>query len=163
MTKEVGLARRPDGKFDVSDGTSQGHSEATYPVLDFPAGTGPQLIVFQLASGPEKFSQNDPIWVSATSKPQGPATHPQIIDAKVFDNGKTLVVLNKNSEDVDLYYNLNMVSGGGAALKLDPVITNGGGGSGIDWASYAIIGAVAGALLAVLFVRFAMGWRSIKP
>lgn len=160
MAKDVKIDLKGTGKFEVSHGGKSGETEATYPVLDFPVGSGPQLIVFKLDPGPYRLSQNDPIWVSSTAKPKQPSTDAQIKDAVVFDNGKTLVVLNTNKKAGTLYYNLNMQGNDGKQLTLDPVITNGG-----DTKPYfmevavLLSAAVAGALLSVLFTRFVLKWR----
>lgn len=151
MSKDVAISRRPDGKFTMKHGNVTGDSEQTYPVLHFPQGSGPQLIVFKLPSGPERFSLADPIWVSETAKPQKPMEHDQIIDAHVFDAGKTLVVLNKNSKEADLYYNLNMVTGAGVSISLDPEIKNGGEGFWGTETLALIIGAAVVMLLVGLW------------
>lgn len=133
MTKEVQIRHKPDGKFEVSHGGKKGTSEQDYPVIDFPEKTGPELIVFQLSPGPDKFNQNDPIWVSASAKPGNKPTNPantDLVDAYVLQGGKTLVVINKNATKGTLHYNLNMTDGNAQSLQLDPVITNGGGGGG---------------------------------
>jgi len=163
MSKEARITPEANGRFKLKHGNDEGDSEANYPAIHFSQGSGPQLIVFEIAPGPEKFNAQDPIWVSATGKPAGPANHDQIVDAKVLKGGKTLVVINKNSEEGTLYYNLNMIRGNGDAATLDPVITNGGGGGGggdqLYSAVYLVGAAVIGALLSVLVVRFALGWR----
>lgn len=151
MSKQVALSRRPDGKFVMKHGNDSGDSEQTYPVLTFPQHSGPQLIVFKLASGPERFSSENPIWVSETAKPNKPMEHDQIVDAQVFDAGKTLVVLNKNSEEVDLHYNLNMVNGAADTIQLDPEIKNGGEGFWGTETLALIIGAAVVMLLVGLW------------
>ena len=132
-----------------------GDDAATYPVLEFLEGTGPRLIVFKLEPGPYRFHEDDPIWVSETAKPELSSHHDEIIDATVFDNGKTLVVVNKNSDDVDLFYNLNMRDTGNAQHNVDPEIKNGGHGFfGSDAAMLLIGGAVLAALVAALVSYF---------
>lgn len=75
-------------------------------------------------------------------------------------NGKALVLNDKNTKDIFLSYKLHFQQGGQAVTSIDPDIKNGGGGgSGFTMTAYALIGAVAGAVLCALFVRFVMKWR----
>lgn len=159
--KDVEITQLPNGKWQVKHGNNSGHDEPSYPVLDYAQNSGPHLIVFKL-SGNASFSGSDPIWVSDQAKPTSQTDHPQIADWVVLDGGKTLVALNKNSDAGTLYYNLNMQRPNGSTVQLDPVITNGGGTSGITSAEYAVAGAVAGALLALAVARFALGWTASK-
>jgi hypothetical protein len=160
--KETPVELIPQGaKWKIKHGSSEGDDELTYPKLVY-EDADPHLIIFKLPPGPERFSPDEPIWVSATEKPKSYAEHSEIVDWAVLDNGKTLVVLNKNSEDVELYYNLSMLRGN-QKVQLDPVIKNGGGGGGLDGVTalllVAFVSAVLGAIISLGFVRWVAGWR----
>jgi hypothetical protein len=65
-----------------------------------------------------------PIGVSRTvAKPPAGATDPQMPSYTVLNNGKQLVVVDWNSDQVDLNYQLYFNNHG----PLDPIIQNGGG------------------------------------
>jgi hypothetical protein len=162
--KETPVEVIPQGaKWKIKHGVSEGDDEQTYPQLVY-EDANPHLIVFKLPPGPEQFSTDDPIWVSATQKPTSTEEHPEIVDWAVFENGKTLVVLNKNSEDVELYYSLNMTRAN-QNVQLDPVIKNGGGGGGGGFEGVtaflvvALVAAVLGAIVSLGFVRWVAHWR----
>lgn len=77
--------------------------------------------------------------------------------------GTQLKLDNKNNNKKDFVYILNFVDSGNGntpVTGIDPEIRNGGGTQGFDQSVYyAISAAIIGALLTVMFVRFALGWR----
>lgn len=152
----------------------------SYPTIEFPAKSGPHVIVISIddpqhtgitfASPPSNpTSASDALWVV-----DGPNKHPakgggnpgnQLQDATLA-NATTLVVTNKNDNANPMWmsYRLNFVGSNGVAVSpIDPDWKNGGTGSGIsiDYTT-ALIGAAVGAFVAFLFIRFALGWKSLK-
>jgi hypothetical protein len=77
------------------------------------------------------------------------------------DYGTQIFLDNLNKNDVVFSYTLNFVDSlknNTPVIPIDPEIRNNGGG-GIMIDAYAIGAAFVGALLAVLVVRYALGWR----
>jgi hypothetical protein len=131
MSKDVELwvNPTPPPKWKVKhDGSPKDDAEG-YPVVQLDAGSGPQLVIFRLPNS-HKFNESQtvgPIWID-TQKPTSQIIHSQIADWKVFDGGRTLVVLDKNSQKVELHYQLNLKNHStGSPDNLDPIIDNGGG------------------------------------
>jgi hypothetical protein len=130
MSKDVELTRQTSGpkKWKLTHPGSPKDDAEGYPVVDLPPNSGPQLVIFTLPNG-HKFNQDasvGPIWID-TQKPTSKVIHPDITDWKVYDGGRTLVVLDKNSTKAELHYQLNIKNSHGSADNLDPIIDNGGG------------------------------------
>lgn len=177
--KDVELTPQPAGpgkvKWKVKHGGNSGEDDASYPHVTLPANSGPHLIVFDIpkANPNITFDKNDPIWVKENGKPLSKIDHPQIAATFVSNDGKQLVVLDRNDNDaaqppLALYYQLNF---NGTADKLDPIIDNGGTihppppppttsplgtvGGGLDIACL-LIGLVIGLLIA-------FAWLKLRP
>ena len=124
--KDVELIPQPPSGWKVKHGTKEGSSPSSYPKVEFGAGSGPHLIVFKIPqSSPGTFNLNDPMWVQpGTSSPTQSGMDSQISDWAIFDGGKTLVLLDLNSQPGELSYR---VQADGYSTVLDPIIKNGGG------------------------------------
>lgn len=112
-------------KWKVVHGGQSGDSPATYPKVKLPPDSGPHLIIFELSGNHSGITfSGDPMWVRSGSKPNQSGMDPQIAAAIPMEQGKKLVVLDRNDNDpaVQLHYRLNFVN----ALPLDPIIENGG-------------------------------------
>src|SRR5687767_7068081 len=108
----------------VHDG-HQGDTSATYPKVQLQPNSGPHLIIFELSGNHAGITfSSDPMWVQQGTKPNHSGMDPQIALALPMENGKKLVVLdrNDNNPDIQLHYRLNFVNAG----PLDPIIENGG-------------------------------------
>jgi hypothetical protein len=115
------------------------------------------MIMFSLPpNGENSFSATDPIWVG-TSKPNTHSTNSQISDKWVSTDGKTLIILDKNSVPGRLHYRLNINGPNG---PLDPIVENGGGTtppsptSIFTGTSSALLLISVATLATVLFVAF---------
>jgi hypothetical protein len=126
MSKDVHatLNPNPPPRWKLDHPGSPGNDAQGYPIVKLDELSGPHLIVFDLPGG-HKFNDVDPIWID-TKKPTSKGIHPDITDVKLFDGGKTLVILDKNSTQVKLHYQLNF-KGLHGPEKIDPIIDNGGG------------------------------------
>jgi hypothetical protein len=146
-----------------------------YPVLGIPYKQPATLVAIKIEN-PQgstwKFS-GDPFWVKwGPPDPTSPSSVPTEIppgSIQVLQQGTQLQFVDKNKKAGDLHYTLNFVNASNqTSSSLDPIIQNGGGGEGmvgeggLDWASYLILGAVAGALITIAIVRWGLGWRSVK-
>lgn len=141
-----------------------------YPQIDIPHGAqnplviftieGENNIIFRKAPNPTDASEAFYVEPGKGKNPgKGHKSDNQFDNITVL-NGKSLIFNDKNTRDIFLSYKLHFQQGGQAVTSIDPDIKNGGGGGhGFTWTSYALVGAVAGALLCVLFVRFVMKWR----
>ncbi|MBA3526411.1 MAG: hypothetical protein M3438_04830 [Pseudomonadota bacterium] len=95
-------------------------------IVDVKKGSGAAEIVFQLVGVGQAvwFDDDDPIWVCEGEEcPQVPSTHEQIT---ILDDGtndrKKLIILDKNTKECTLSYQLNFAGAG----PCDPMIRNGG-------------------------------------
>lgn len=71
---------------------------------------------------------------------------------------------DKNSSKKDFVYSLNFVNSSNSNLgvvSIDPEIRNGDGSNVFAVAAVYVGAALIGAMLTVIFVRFALGWRSV--
>jgi len=130
MSKDVYLTLNPSPppKWKVDHPGSTKNDPQGYPVVELAPSSGPHLVIFKLPGG-HKFNDDSsigPIWID-TQKPTSKVRHPDITDVKLFDNGKTLVILDKNSTKGELHYQLNIKNSHGSSDNLDPIIDNGGG------------------------------------
>lgn len=112
----------------VKHGSSVGTGPGSYPKVDLPANSGPQLVIFKIVdnnvSSTATFNPADPMWIkSGSNSPTASGMDPQIASWAVFDGGKTLVVLDTNSQAGDLSYRVQASNYGPV---LDPIIRNGG-------------------------------------
>lgn len=108
-------------------GDHPGQGQGGYPQVDVMGG--PNMVIFKLP--PNKpgenivFNKTDPIDIlPGTSSPTQKGLDPEFDNWAIFDNGKTLVVLDVNSKPGDYSYR---VKADGYAPVLDPIIKNGGG------------------------------------
>ena len=122
-------------KHDGKEGNNPNKGNAGYyPEVKVAADTGPQLIVFKLPkNGPEKFNQNDPMWIQKTNAATPTSPTQSGMDAAfpawdVSEDGKTLVVLDMNMEKATYSYR---VKADGYDKVLDPIVDNGGGVGGV--------------------------------
>lgn len=176
---------RPVGnqvKWELCQGTDCGGPGASppskYPDIVIPEKSPNHGVVFAI-NDPHNTgitfarSQSNPTDASlAFAVDVGKGKHPTsgINSANQFDQIKlatptalTLRDKNDNQGDLWLSYTLHFVGRDNQPVaSLDPDWKNGGGGTTIDSGAtaYAIAGAVGGALLALLFVRLALGWRA---
>lgn len=116
--------------FEV-DGVKAQHSR-----LKLDKDSGPHAIDFELHDQTGKglmFQTGDPIWVGE-NVPCPP--EPGVNSGQMSVTGcvpQTLSTLNQNSGNArELRYQLNFVAADGSPLNCDPIIENGGGGSGVD-------------------------------
>lgn len=129
--KDVELIPDPPSGWKVKHGSNVGSNPSNYPKVDFAANSGPHLVIFKLQDVDYNstkitptFDLADPMWIAkGNTSPTKPGMDPQIADWAVFDNGKTLVILNTNSAPGDLSYR---VQAKGYTPVLDPIIRNGG-------------------------------------
>jgi hypothetical protein len=129
MSKDVHVSVNPSPppKWKLQHPGSSGNDPQGYPIVKLDNLSGPQLVIFDLPGG-HKFNDDPaigPIWID-TQKPTSKFVHPDITDVKLFDGGKTLVILDKNSTQAKLHYQLN-IKGPHGPDNLDPIIDNGGG------------------------------------
>lgn len=133
--KEQPVELIPDGiaasGWKVKHDGQQGDKPQDYPKLLFAKDSGPHLITFTLPQNSSAtFNANDPIWIApGTQSPTQKGIDPQFPDWAIFDNGKTLVVLNKNSGP-EMQYSYR-VKADNYAKPLDPIIENKGGVGGV--------------------------------
>lgn len=152
-----------------------GNADA-FPAIDVPAGKHDIYFTIVDTQNQIKFAGHDgpeigqAIWLrekgSQTAKQPGISTGGEFTSVTFSgDNGTQLKLDDKNGKKADFVYQLNFVdsSTGQAVTSIDPEIRNGGGTHGVEWVNYALVGAVAGALLAVFFVRFVMKWQRVSP
>lgn len=141
-----------------------------YPQIDIPNGAknplliftieGENSIVFRRGTDPNDASEAFYVEPGKGKNPKKGHKSDGQFDNITLLNGKALVFNDKNTKDIFLSYKLHFQQGGQAVTSIDPDIKNGGGGgSGITGTNYALVGAVAGALVCLLFVRLVMKWR----
>jgi hypothetical protein len=139
----------------VKHGSNWGTGPSSYPKVDLPANSGPHLVVFKImdnsVSSSATFNATDPMWLQkGSTSPTQQGFDPQITDWAIFDGGKTLVVLDTNTQAGDMSYR---VKADGYGKILDPIIRNGGTTTppSMDfWSSGEI--ATAGILLVLAFI-----------
>lgn len=97
---------------------------------------------------------------TAPKPKSGIDTKGEVKEITFKDNGAQLFLDNTNKKPMTLSYTLNFVdaSNGQAVTSIDPEIKNNGGG-GISFDAYTVGAILISAMLAVIFVRFALGWR----
>jgi hypothetical protein len=145
--------------WQVKHGSNIGSGPSNYPKVSFPANSGPHLVVFKIAdnnvSSTATFNATDPMWIKqGNSSPTSTGMDPQIADWAIFDGGKTLVLLDTNSQAGDLSYRVKADNYGPV---LDPIIRNGGtttppaGGYSFTTTEIAI---AASALLVAFLIGF---------
>lgn len=149
------------GQWDMCNPTCVG--VGSYPDIQLDAGTGGATIIFNIdpaktaVTFPAKIG--DALWIKPANKPSAPVIAPagQLGTPILLNGNRTLIINDKNSgKGADLYYRLNFSDG----TKIDPVIKNGGGGGrSMDAVTYALVGALVGAIVSILFVRIVMNWR----
>ena len=151
----------PSGWKVKHDG-KQGSAPGSYPKVDFAKDSGPHLVVFQLPqTSPATFNAADPIWIQkGTTSPTQSGMDPQFPDWAIFNGGKTLVLLDKNSGSPDQFS--YRIKADNYTPILDPIIDNGGGIGQMSSANYWLEGGV-GLLLAVAFFLIGRAYqRNLK-
>lgn len=145
--------------WEMKYGDKKGTSPGTYPTIVLPENSGnhdftvtienANGVAFVPGSNRPKDGDNA-LWVVAgQTSPTQKGLHPQIKDAKLHNDTQLVFKDVNNGDPVDLAYRLNFKG----APPLDPIIQNGGGtGPGIPIQDYALIG--AGALLLIALVAF---------
>jgi hypothetical protein len=139
----------------VKHGNNIGTGPSSYPKIDLAANSGPHLVIFKITdnsvSSTATFNATDPMWIQkGSTSPTQQGMDPQIADWAIFDGGKTLVVLDTNSQSGDLSYR---VKADNYTPVLDPIIRNGGTTTPPSYeANYWLIGGVA--LLAFVLGMF---------
>jgi hypothetical protein len=120
-------------------------------------------------AGYQNFNVSEALWLSPKGSPT--AKHPGILTDNQFDgvsllqNGIQLKLADANGKNADFVYQLNFVdsqNNNAVVTAIDPEIKNGDGAVKFyqSAAALLIVGAVAGALVSVLFVRLALRWRA---
>lgn len=162
-------------------------SAASFPAIKLEEDSGNHHIFFTIADPLNRikfagYDEQNPnngvakaIWINVkqpgtSSKKQGLEDAGQIHQVKFGQKqgdqaGTQLTLQDRNKDDpIDFLYQLNFVDSttGQAVTSIDPEIKNGGGTQGFDWYQYALLGAVAGAVLCIAFVRFGLGWQRHK-
>jgi len=97
------------------------------------------------------------------SKPTGISTGGEFKSVNLQD-GTHLKLENKNKNEKTFVYALNFVdssNGNAKVTSIDPEIRNGDGNPFYQTAAMYLGVAVVGALLTLMFVRFALGWRKV--
>lgn len=122
--KDVELIPFQNG-WKVKHGTNVGTGPGNYPKVEFGEGSGPHLVVFTLPkTGNITFNPTDPMWIApGTTSPTAPGMDPQFADWTILDGGKTLVLLDLNTQKGEFSYR---VKADNYAPILDPIIKNGG-------------------------------------
>lgn len=140
----------------MSLGSNHGDKPGDYPPVAHAKDSGAHIITYDITGQNDVTFAASPIGVSRTvAKPPAGATDPQLPVFTILNNGKQLVVVDWNSEKVDLNYQLYFNN----HKPLDPIIQNGGGikpgfyTTGSSTATYSTI--VSYALVAV--VAFLIG------
>lgn len=137
-------------KHDGKEGSGPGPQ--SYPKVKFDLDSGPHLMVFKLPkTGNVTFNATNPIAIKpgVTSPPEGSGMDPQFPDWDIFDNGKTLVVLDRNSGDPQLF--AYTIKADNWTKSLDPIVDNGGGVGGFYGATSLWVAAGIGLLCAAVF------------
>ena len=151
----------PSGWKVKHDG-KQGDKPSNYPKVDFAKDSGPHLVVFQLPqNSTATFNAVDPIWVQkGSTSPTQSGIDPQFPDWQIFNGGKTLVLLDRNSGSQDQFS--YRIKADNYTPILDPIIDNGGGIGQMSSANYWLEGGV-GLLLAVAFFLIGRAYqRNLK-
>lgn len=139
----------------------KGNSPSSYPAIKVGKGSKDVKIEFTIHDGGNiTFVPKDqkPIYVqeidpTTPKKPAKGVVNYQFEVEKVSQDGKTLVVKDKNGSQATYSYELNFLN----ASPLDPIITNGGGGNKFYDAIQAnpiVAGAVLLLLVAGIYVLF---------
>lgn len=141
--------------------TNPGTNTIQFTILDDTA----QPITF--AQGNDAKGQPKAIWLSQenTSTAKHPGFHAnKNYDFQAPDIGlSTIKLTDLNRQKADFVYQLNFEVPGHKEITvppIDPIVTNGDGGSGLYASATLLIAAGIAAVLAVAFVRFALGWRA---
>lgn len=146
--------------WELKYGTGKFTKKGDYPEIVLPKNSGNHefTVTIENANGIIAFAPgtnrpkdgDNALWVAAgETSPTQKGLHPQIKDAKLHNDTQLVFKDVNNGDPVTLAYRLNFTG----APPLDPIIQNGGGtGPGIAFQDYALIG--AGALLLVALVAF---------
>lgn len=145
--------------WEMKYGTQKGFGPGDYPQIVLPKNSGNHEFMVTIenangvafASGTNRPKDGDnALWVAAgETSPTQKGLHPQIKDAKLHNDTQLIFKDSNNGDPVTLAYRLNFKN----APSLDPIIVNGGGtGPGIPIQDYALYGAAA--LLLVALVAF---------
>ena len=115
-------------RWQMTHGTQKGDGTPgdPYPKVALSPNSGPHLIKFTIEGNNNYTFSSDPIWIQKGSqKPNGGVDSQIAVAPGLYNEGKTLAIVDWNSWAGDLTYQLNIPN---APSNVDPVITNGGGG-----------------------------------
>lgn len=151
---------------------------STFPVIEAKKGSGGHDIYFTVFDPQKaiKFAGYDGpnpaqaigIAVAPVTGPKpksGIVTNGEVKNVTYGNDGAQLLLDNANKKDVTLVYTLNFVDSSNnnqPVTSIDPELKNGGGGTvsdALSTVSVVAAGFLLGALISVLVVRYAMGWR----
>jgi hypothetical protein len=109
------------------DGSCQGNGTIEIPARKHSDPETPIHFHLHDDSGRQlRFDDRDPIWVSRDGCPTTSCEDPEIPRSEIEAQNKLLKVLNRNSEECELHYNLRFRDRSGKAAEYDPAIKNGG-------------------------------------
>ena len=91
-------------------------------------------------------------WVSKDNCPTSPSYDSNFEATKVINNGKHLLVVNRNQDVSQYYYTLRFKDQGGNVIEFDPIIDNRNSGPSKPIASFVIATAVSAVALLIGFV-----------
>lgn len=140
---------------------NNGRNDIHFTIVD----ASPQPIKFAGWNGGSGVS--DAIWLSPAGAPT--AKQPGFYGQKEFDpptfgkDGMQLHLVDKNGKKTEFVYQLNFVdsANGSPVTAIDPIISNGNGGNKAYAMESLVVYAALAAVLSILFVRFALGWRKV--
>jgi len=152
----------------------------TTPVPAIDANNGKNNLTFTIADPQNtiKFAgyqtpddTSKALWISPKGSPTAKQEGQYYDKKKDFDSfaiqqgGTKLVMSDVNGKKLDFVYQLNFVDSANnnkAVTSIDPEIKNGDGSPYYAAAAIYYVGAgLIGAMLALVFVRFALGWRKL--
>lgn len=113
---------------------------------------------------------NKALWISPKGSPTAKQSGIYVDNKKDFDSlslqpgGTQLVMSDVNGKKLDFVYQLNFVDSANnnqGVKAIDPEIKNGDGSPFFSAAAIYVGIALATAMLTLMFVRFALGWRRV--
>lgn len=145
----------------IEAANGSGHNDITFAIVD-----SQNAVKFDGYQTPNDTSKA--LWISPKGSPTAKQEGQYYDKKKDFDSitlqpgGTKLVLSDVNAKKLDFVYQLNFVDslqGNHAVTAIDPEIKNGDGSPPIAAAAIYVGTAIIAAMLAVIFVRFALGWR----
>ena len=150
------------------------------PVPEISANNGKNTLTFMIADPksaikfagyPNYGDTSKALWISPKGSPTAKQEGQYYDKKNDFDSitlqpgGTKLVMSDVNGKKLDFVYQLNFVdsaNGNQPVIAIDPDIKNGDGSPFFAAAAIYYLGAgLIGAMLALVFVRFALGWRKV--